>query len=243
MLSCRDLVKICNSQIDFSKNKDYKSMSEEGFIYSSVGVCAYNRLIEVIKQFDKEDTDSEKKNSAVADRCVELVGKFKTSDYMLSTAWDNAVLNIYKLAKDGTGGMSPTAKKYIEDILSEKDSTENSVGEYETHPDWIYLKQETNKVMFDKWERTLKPGESVRMHYCEFISTIYHLSPVVIRISASLLPVVSFSDNFVENEDIPINGSYVAGKLYGTKVVVDDKLSNSVIIERVDGSKEIIFVR
>ena len=118
MLSCIDLVKICNAQIDFSKNKDYKSMSEEGFIYSSVGVCAYNRLIEVIKQCDKEDTDSEKKNSAIADKCMELVGKFKTSNYILSTAWDNAVLNIYKLATDGIDNMTPDGRKYIEDIIN-----------------------------------------------------------------------------------------------------------------------------
>ena len=118
MLSCRDLVKICNSQIDFSKNKDYKCKSEDEFIYSAVGVCAYNRLAEIIKHADKEEPDTEKKNSVIAGKCMDLVGKFQTSNYILSTAWDNAVLNIYKLATDGIDNMTPDGRKYIEYIIN-----------------------------------------------------------------------------------------------------------------------------
>ena len=93
-------------------------MSDDEFVYSSVGVCAYNRLVETIEQVDKEEPDAEKKNSVVAGKCMDLLGKFQTSNYTLSTAWDNAVLNIYKLATDGIDNMTPDGRKYIEDIIN-----------------------------------------------------------------------------------------------------------------------------
>lgn len=49
---------------------------------------------------------------------MDLVGKFQTANYILSTAWDNAVLNIYKLATDGIDNMTPDGRKYIEDIIN-----------------------------------------------------------------------------------------------------------------------------
>ena len=48
MLSCMDLVKICNAQIDFSKNKDYKSMSEDEFIR-----CLTSKTVDFSHQIQK----------------------------------------------------------------------------------------------------------------------------------------------------------------------------------------------
>lgn len=93
-------------------------MSEDEFVYSSVGVCAYNRLAEIIEQVDKEEPDTEKKNMDLECNIWKMFGKFQTSNYILSTAWDNAVLNIYKLATDGIDNMTHDGRKYIEDIIN-----------------------------------------------------------------------------------------------------------------------------
>lgn len=87
-----------------------------------------------------------------------------------------------------------------------------------------------------RWKRTLPNYVSVSSHYNCFLDDIIKLNPVLIRISTSVIPIISFSNKWKSN-NIPSNGDYLAGNLNGVPVVVNHDLQNLVIVEGVDDTR------
>lgn len=86
------------------------------------------------------------------------------------------------------------------------------------------------------WERTLPNGTSKSRYYGKFVKDVLELfSPIVIRISTNMLPIIAFSDLFVPARKTPLDGNFVCGDVSGVPVIVDYNLENTVEIEDANG--------
>ena len=86
------------------------------------------------------------------------------------------------------------------------------------------------------WERTLPNGTSKSRYYGKFVKDVLELfSPIVIRISTNMLPIISFSDLFVPAGKTPLKGNFVYGDVSGVPIILDHNLENTVEIEDANG--------
>lgn len=99
-----------------------------------------------------------------------------------------------------------------------------------------------SNIIFDgatceySWERALPNGTTKSKYYSKFVKDVLELfSPIVIRISTNMLPIISFSDLFVPSRKTPLDGNFVCGDVSGVPVIVDYNLENTVEIEDANG--------
>lgn len=86
------------------------------------------------------------------------------------------------------------------------------------------------------WERALPNGTSKSRYYGKFVKDVLELfSPIVIRISANMLPIISFSDLFVPAGKTPLEGNFVCGDVSGVPIILDYNLVSTVEIEDANG--------
>ena len=89
LLTCDNLIKICNSQIDYVKINKYDSES------SRLCVNAYNEIIKFIEEAACLGVDEKACNDFIANKCINALGRFYAPNDYIGNVWDNAMLNIY----------------------------------------------------------------------------------------------------------------------------------------------------
>ena len=113
MLSCDDLIKICNAQIDCCDTKD-----SEYFESSKLCTHAYTAAIQFIEEAKMLDVDEKSRNDFIAGKCIDALGGSPTSDIFMEAVWRSALLNVWKLSTTDVNDMSPQLREYVESIIS-----------------------------------------------------------------------------------------------------------------------------
>lgn len=113
ILSCDNLIKICEAQIDYCNKKD-----SEYTEYSKLCTDAYATAIQFIEEAKMLDVDEKSRNDFIADKCLSSLDSFPTSDMFMGAVWRSALLNVWKLSTTDIDDMSPQLREYVESIIN-----------------------------------------------------------------------------------------------------------------------------
>ena len=113
LLTCDNLIDICNAQISYIVEKE-DSSSES----SCLSKRAYEECIKFIEQATSTYDDQKSCNDAIADKCINSLGNAPNGTDNFIDAWNNAMLNIWFLSTTDISNMTPKQREYINSIIS-----------------------------------------------------------------------------------------------------------------------------
>ena len=113
MLSCDNLIKICEAQIDYCNKKDSEYAES-----SKPCTDAYATAIQFIEEAKMLDVDEKSRNDFIANKCINALGKIPEFNIEIADIWNSAMLNIWNISTTDVDDMSPQLREYIESIIN-----------------------------------------------------------------------------------------------------------------------------